>query len=55
MTHAWPLNADIWDHQAAQLSKPASRSSPMTGAGSPLGQSQPAITISILLPTISLM
>jgi non-heme chloroperoxidase len=21
MTHAWPLNADIWDHQAAQLSK----------------------------------
>src|SRR6476620_2551445 len=21
MTHAWPLNADVWDHQAAQLSK----------------------------------
>ena len=21
MTHAWPLNADIWDYQAAQLSK----------------------------------
>ena len=20
MTHAWPLNADVWDHQAAQLS-----------------------------------
>lgn len=21
MTHAWPLNADIWDYQAAELSK----------------------------------
>jgi pimeloyl-ACP methyl ester carboxylesterase len=21
MTHAWPLNADVWDYQAAQLSK----------------------------------
>ena len=21
MTHAWPLNADIWDYQAAALSK----------------------------------
>jgi non-heme chloroperoxidase len=21
MTHAWPLNADIWDHQAAQLAQ----------------------------------
>ena len=21
MTHAWPLNADIWDYQAARLSK----------------------------------
>ena len=21
LTHAWPLNADIWDYQAAALSK----------------------------------
>ncbi len=27
MTHAWPLNADVWDHQAAQP-VPASASSP---------------------------
>ena len=55
MTHAWPLNADVWDHQAAQLSRPASASSPMTAAGSAARTSQPAVTISILLPTISPM
>ena len=55
MTHAWPLNADIWDYQAAKLSSAGFRVVTYDRRGFGRSVSRPAATISIPLPTISLL
>jgi pimeloyl-ACP methyl ester carboxylesterase len=55
MTHAWPLNADIWDYQAARLSSAGFRVVTYDRRGLVARTNRPAVTISILLPTISPM